>query len=197
MVQFPAALHGIIKEMKNAWAQKQKGFTIVELLIVIVVIGILAAITIVAYSGIQTRSENTKTINSVSAYARAIHSYATINSAYPINSYPCLGPAGTKCANIIDSTGVCNSAGGASYNAGFDTTIKTVTASLPAPSTQSMNCGGKMYSGAWYNSASGTAASMTYYLKGDVPCVAPGGMRVTVRYQADDTTACYVSFPNL
>jgi prepilin-type N-terminal cleavage/methylation domain-containing protein len=36
--------------------QKQKGFTIVELLIVIVVIGILAAITIVAYNGIQERS---------------------------------------------------------------------------------------------------------------------------------------------
>ena len=31
---------------------KQRGFTIVELLIVIVVIGILAAITIVAYNGI-------------------------------------------------------------------------------------------------------------------------------------------------
>jgi prepilin-type N-terminal cleavage/methylation domain-containing protein len=36
--------------------KKQAGFTIVELLIVIVVIGILAAITIVAYNGIQDRA---------------------------------------------------------------------------------------------------------------------------------------------
>jgi prepilin-type N-terminal cleavage/methylation domain-containing protein len=36
--------------------EKQTGFTIVELLIVIVVIGILAAITIVAYNGIQERA---------------------------------------------------------------------------------------------------------------------------------------------
>ena len=36
---------------------KQQGFTIVELLIVIVVIGILAAITIVAYNGIQNRGK--------------------------------------------------------------------------------------------------------------------------------------------
>ena len=36
---------------------KDQGFTIVELLIVIVVIGILAAITIVAYNGIQTRGK--------------------------------------------------------------------------------------------------------------------------------------------
>ena len=34
------------------------GFTIVELLIVIVVIAILAAITIVAYNGIQARAKN-------------------------------------------------------------------------------------------------------------------------------------------
>ena len=37
----------------------KNGFTIVELLIVIVVIGILAAITIVAFSGIQNRANNT------------------------------------------------------------------------------------------------------------------------------------------
>ena len=36
--------------------QKQKGFTNVELLIVIVVIGILAAISIVAYNGVQERA---------------------------------------------------------------------------------------------------------------------------------------------
>lgn len=37
--------------------KKQSGFTIVELLIVVVVIAILAAITIVAYNGIQNRSK--------------------------------------------------------------------------------------------------------------------------------------------
>lgn len=41
---------------------RREGFTIVELLIVIVVIAILAAISIVSYTGIQQRANNTVTI---------------------------------------------------------------------------------------------------------------------------------------
>lgn len=42
---------------------KQAGFTIVELLIVIVVIGILASITVVAYNGITERARNVARLN--------------------------------------------------------------------------------------------------------------------------------------
>lgn len=183
--------------MTKVWAKKQTGFTIVELLIVIVVIGILAAITIATYNGVQARAENAKTINSVNAYVRAIRSYATINNTYPIAAYPCLGPSTIDCANITDSTGACNGAGASGYSAAFDATIKTVVTSIPSPSTQSMNCGGKMYMGAWYNSSSGTSASMTYYLKGDVACVNGSGLVAVTRVQLDDATACYVNLPSL
>ncbi len=40
------------------WANKSRGFTIVELLIVVVVIAILAAITIVSYNGISRQAKN-------------------------------------------------------------------------------------------------------------------------------------------
>lgn len=70
---------------------KKAGFTIVELLIVIVVIGILAAISIVAYNGIQVRAENTKTIAAIQAYRKALTQYATEKGSYPITGGYCLG----------------------------------------------------------------------------------------------------------
>ena len=61
----------------------QKGFTIVELLIVIVVIAILAAITIVAFNGIQNRAKATSGQNLASQIAKKAEIYNTAESTYP------------------------------------------------------------------------------------------------------------------
>lgn len=63
--------------------RKQTGFTIVELLIVIVVIGILAAITIVAYNGIQQRAQKTTLISDVSNGAKLLRVDQSVNNGYP------------------------------------------------------------------------------------------------------------------
>lgn len=62
---------------------KQAGFTIVELLIVIVVIGILAAITIVAYNGIQARALDSTRSNDLAAIQKALELYKTEKGTYP------------------------------------------------------------------------------------------------------------------
>ena len=59
------------------------GFTIVELLIVIVVIAILAAISIVAYTGIQGRARDAQRMQDMSAIIKALEVYKTINGRYP------------------------------------------------------------------------------------------------------------------
>ncbi|NCU38107.1 type II secretion system protein [Candidatus Saccharibacteria bacterium] len=54
---------------------RQPAFTIVELLIVIVVISILAAITVVAYNGIQSRAHDTAIKNDLRSLATQIKLY--------------------------------------------------------------------------------------------------------------------------
>ncbi|MNH50283.1 Fimbrial protein precursor [compost metagenome] len=77
------------------WAkQKNHGFTIVELLIVIVIIGILAAITVVAYTGIQQRVDNMRRIAAARDWQKLITAYTSQNGAYPasaLNNHTCLG----------------------------------------------------------------------------------------------------------
>ncbi|MDN5819472.1 MAG: prepilin-type N-terminal cleavage/methylation domain-containing protein, partial [bacterium] len=52
---------------------KHNGFTIVELLIVIVVIAILAAITLVSYNGIRDRAYNTAMVQAASSALKIIN----------------------------------------------------------------------------------------------------------------------------
>lgn len=55
------------------WAkQKQAGFTIVELLIVVVVIAILAAVTIIGYQGIQQRAVSSVTSNVIDSWTKLL-----------------------------------------------------------------------------------------------------------------------------
>jgi prepilin-type N-terminal cleavage/methylation domain-containing protein len=65
--------------------QKEKGFTIVELLIVIVVIAILVAIVIVAYTGITQRANETAAKANAEAVLKVAEAYATDegNGTYP------------------------------------------------------------------------------------------------------------------
>lgn len=61
----------------------KKGFTIVELLIVIVVIAILAAITIVAYNGITARANTSADVAGLNQINQKIQAYIVDNSAPP------------------------------------------------------------------------------------------------------------------
>ncbi|HZJ34650.1 MAG TPA: prepilin-type N-terminal cleavage/methylation domain-containing protein, partial [Candidatus Angelobacter sp.] len=61
----------------------QSGFTIVELLVVIVVIGILAAITIVSYTGISQRAIAVSLQSDLTNASKQLKLFQVENSAYP------------------------------------------------------------------------------------------------------------------
>lgn len=63
--------------------RKAHGFTIVELLIVIVVIGILATIGIVAYNGVSQKANNAAIISAASNSSKMIQTYIAEYGTYP------------------------------------------------------------------------------------------------------------------
>lgn len=64
----------------------RSGFTLVELLISIVVIAILAAVSIVAYNGIQERSRSSVMKQDIATYSKAIQMYYVDHGYYPHSS---------------------------------------------------------------------------------------------------------------
>ncbi|MEK7599669.1 MAG: prepilin-type N-terminal cleavage/methylation domain-containing protein [Patescibacteria group bacterium] len=63
--------------------KRNQGFTIVELLIVIVVIGILALLVITTYSGIQAKARNSKRQTDVQSIQTQLEAFFSQNGYYP------------------------------------------------------------------------------------------------------------------
>jgi prepilin-type N-terminal cleavage/methylation domain-containing protein len=82
----------------NIYKNKAKGFTIVELLIVIVVIAILAAIVIVAYQGIQNKARATQYQTDAVSIVKKFEAYNAVSNGYPLTA------AGADAATVTTQT---------------------------------------------------------------------------------------------
>lgn len=90
------------------WAKQTKGFTIVELLIVVVVIAILAAITIVSYNGIQNRAHDSAVQSDLKALITMAGIYEADNGRYFTNSTHISGFSANKGSYAVMPTTAFN-----------------------------------------------------------------------------------------
>lgn len=76
-------LYGYCNDGTIITIMKDRGFTIVELLIVIIVIAILAAITVVAYNGVQNRANDAAVQNDLKNFGKKMELFKIDNGTYP------------------------------------------------------------------------------------------------------------------
>jgi len=100
------------------------GFTIVELLIVIVVIGILAAITIAAYATAQDSAKSSQMVSATESYIKALDSYAIDHASFPIATTSGL-------IACFDGTVNCNGAATQSASTALLNGLKTFNSGIP------------------------------------------------------------------
>ena len=111
----------------NKSSLNTKGFTIVELLIVIVVIGILAAITIVAFNGVQDRARTNKINSDLTMLSKAIQ-IARINIGEQATRYVTGSTAtASACVNTADAIDLADKTAAAGCWAAYNNMLNAVS----------------------------------------------------------------------
>lgn len=181
--------------------QKYKGFTIVELLIVIVAIAILAAISVAAYSGVQSRAKQSANQTAISQYVKVLQLIKADTGSLPSGK-----DANSSCLGPSPQSENCNIAGqAATASSTYTANTKTLLAQY---GMTSQSAAGIAYSSGYlvYTSGFYGEPALLWQIPVDQDCVASPGRFVQntnvwtdgVKYSGRSSyTTCYMSLNNL
>lgn len=144
----------------------KSGFTIVELLIVVVVIGILAAITIVAYNGIQSRANESVVQSDLAAFHKKVSLFnsefgnypkdatelSTIRSGFTKTAYYTVDEGNVTYCTSTNGTAyvlIARGTNGKRYYIGSTYRLQEYTGSYGTPSAMCSSIGFAYAYGAW------------------------------------------------
>jgi type IV pilus assembly protein PilA len=144
----------------------QKGFTLIELMIVVAIIGILAAIAIPAYQDYTIRAQVTEGLNLAGAAKAAVSESYGSNGTWPVNNLTAgLGVANEIRGKYVTSVGVVNNQITVSFgnqaNAKITNNTLLLTAGVSNNGDVAWQCGSKDMSTASGITAGTTAFSNT------------------------------------
>jgi type IV pilus assembly protein PilA len=140
----------------------QKGFTLIELMIVVAIIGILAAIAIPAYADYTIRAQVTEGLNLAGDLKAGVSEFYANNGAWPATEVDLGLTAGAKTGKYVTNVAIVNGLITITYGDQANATILTETLALEpglsANGDVEWVCGRRVEPAVFLDPAGGTAS---------------------------------------
>ena len=138
--------------MLKTFKKLERGFTIIELLIVIAIIAILAGLVITNYQGAQAKARDNIRVTNINSISSKLEEYHNENGAYPntfdastfpgIDETALLDPRGGNSINILSPVADEATAEAAATDPADDTTSSSAYNYIPYPTGCTNDCTG-------------------------------------------------------
>ena len=181
----------------------RRGFTVVELAFVIVILALLVLIAVTGYNGLRDRSYNLKMVNGVKQYYEAVETYKAKYGHYPQTSIERDNPTATVALTCLGTGYVGGGCGSVTYtnvyeNSYFNSLMEPLIENPPALGELKIDVQPETFTGAVYGidhtitGGTGYGRTIQWALIGeDADCKVPGVYSYRVS-STPPTTACEI-----